>query len=117
MALYYKSTFNVQFHSKYIFLTKTSFTAKFPKRKVQSVTGVASENIIIITNNITNMSSSQISQLISPSAKIGDRSISETGSGNELTREVLNNNNNTRNFVEEIGISVDGIRRRGDDSV
>ncbi|KAM0141552.1 hypothetical protein ACHAO1_001740 [Botrytis cinerea] len=106
-ALYYKGTFDVEFRPKYTFVTKTGFRANFPEGAAQPVSGVASGNMIITTNDITNMSPSQISQLISPSTKIGDRSTAEAGSGNELTREVLDGNWSARNFVEEVGVSAD----------
>ncbi|TGO65032.1 hypothetical protein BCON_0004g00270 [Botryotinia convoluta] len=103
-ALYYKGTFDVEFRPKYTFVTKTGFRPNFPEGAAQPVSGVAFGNMIITTNDITNMSSSQISQLISPSTKIGAQSTSEAGSGNELMREVLDSNNNARNFVEEVGV-------------
>lgn len=106
-ALYYKGTFDVEFRPKYTFVTKTGFRANFPEGAAQPVSGVASGNMIITTNDITDMSPSQISQLISPSTKIGDQSTSEAGSGNELTREVLDSNWSARNSVEEIGVSAD----------
>ncbi|TEY21995.1 hypothetical protein BOTCAL_1625g00010 [Botryotinia calthae] len=107
IVLYYKGTFDMEFHPKYMFVTKTGFRATFPEGAVQPVSGVASGNMIITTNDITNISPSQISRLISPSTKIGDRSPPEAGSGNELTREVLDSNWSARNLVEEVGVSAD----------
>ncbi|KAF7906506.1 hypothetical protein EAF00_000785 [Botryotinia globosa] len=106
-ALYYKGTFDVEFRPKYTFVTKTGFKANFPEDAAQPVSGVASGNMIITTNDITNMSPSQISQLISPSTKIGDQSTSEAGFGNELTREVLDSSWRARNSVEEVGVPAD----------
>ncbi|KAK6614091.1 hypothetical protein H4I96_00412 [Botrytis cinerea] len=102
-----QGTFDVEFRPKYTFVTKTGFRANFPEGAAQPVSGVASGNMIITTNDITDMSPSQISQLISPSTKIGDRSTAEAGSGNELTREVLDGNWSARNFAEEVGVSAD----------
>ncbi|KAF5878243.1 uncharacterized protein Bfra_000409 [Botrytis fragariae] len=81
--------------------------SNFPEGAAQPVSGVASGNMIITTNDITNMSPSQISQLMSPLTEIGDQSTSEAGFGNVLTREVLDSNNNARNFVEAVGVSAD----------
>jgi hypothetical protein len=106
-ALYYKGTFDVEFRPKYTFVTKTGFKANFPEGAAQPISGVASGNMIITTNDITDMSPSQISQLISPSSKNGDRSTLEAGSGNELTREVLDGNWSAQNYVEEVGVSAD----------
>ncbi|KAF7893038.1 uncharacterized protein EAF02_000576 [Botrytis sinoallii] len=104
-ALYYKGTFDVEFRPKYTFMTKTGFRAMFPKGAAQPVSGVASGNMIITTNDITDMSPSQISQLISPSTKIGDESTSEAEFENVLTREVLDSS--ARNFGQEVGVSAD----------
>ncbi|KAF7928451.1 uncharacterized protein EAE98_005507 [Botrytis deweyae] len=104
-ALYYKGTFDVEFRPKYTFMTKTGFRAMFPEGAAQPVSGIASGNMIITTNDITDMSPSQISQLISPSTKIGDKSTSEAEFENVLTREVLDSN--ARNFAQEVGVSAD----------
>ncbi|TGO32600.1 hypothetical protein BHYA_0303g00010 [Botrytis hyacinthi] len=104
-ALYYKGTFDVEFRPKYTFVTKTGFRANFPEGAAQPVSGVASGNMIITTNDITNMSPSEISQLTSPQTEIA--ASPEAGFGNVLTKEILDGSENAWASAEPIGMPAD----------